>query len=419
MKKFFVLWASQAVSQIGSALVQFSLAWYLTRETGSATVLSTAMLVAMLPLIVLGPIVGTFIDRWNRKRIMIIADLSVAMVTLVLVTLFFSGAIQVWHIYIAMVARAIGMTFHMPAMAASIPLLVPKKHLSRVGGLNPTLQGIVMVAAPPAGALLLEALPMYGVLAVDIVTALVAVGCLLFISIPQPERTTLLEKVSPLKNAVASFQYMWQHARGLVMLMGMFAALNFFVLPAFRLLPVLVTEHLGGDVLKLGWLNAGFGVGMVTGGIIMGAWGGFRRRIVTSLTGEAILGVSIFALGFVSVDLFFIGLTAAFFQGTGIAFGSAPIMAIFQSVVPKDMQGRVFAVLGSISQAVVPLGLAIAGPTADAIGVRSVYYIAGAASVIIVILVAFSRTLMNVETSKAPQGSELGAELAVADGPRG
>ncbi|OGO35858.1 MAG: hypothetical protein A2147_02180 [Chloroflexi bacterium RBG_16_57_8] len=411
MKTFLTLWTSQAVSIIGSALVQFALAWYLTKETGSATVLATAMLVAWLPQIVLGPLIGPYIDRWNRKRIMIIADLSMAVVTFGLVALFFSGAVQIWHIYVAMAARSIGATFHFPAMAASIPLLVPEKHLSRVGGLNMTLQGIVMVAAPPAGALLLEALPMYGVLAVDIVTAVIAVGCLLFISIPQPERTTLIAKASALNDMAASYRYVWHNARGLLMLIGLFAIGNFFVMPALRLLPILVTEHLGGDVLKLGWLNSGFGVGMVGGGIVMSAWGGFRRRIVTVLIGEAVLGASIFALGFVSMDLFFLGLAAAFFQGIGIAFGNAPIMAIFQSLVPKDMQGRVFGVLGSISQAVVPLGLAVAGPTADAIGVRSVYFIAGAAWVAILVLATFSRTLMNVESSVKPQESEQRAEM--------
>ena len=411
MKTFFAFWATQAISQVGSALVQFALAWYLARETGSATVLATAMLVAMLPMVVLGPVIGPFIDRWNRKRVMVIADLSVALVTLGLVALFFFDAVQVWHIYVAMVARAIGMTFNMPAMAASIPLIVPKAHLARVGGLNQTLQGIVMMGAPPAGALLLEALPMYGVLAVDIVTAAIAVGCLLFIAIPQPERTTLKTGISPLKDIVATFRYLWHDARGLMMLVGIFAALNFFVLPAFRLLPILVTEYLDGDVFKLGWLNSGFGVGMIAGGAVMSAWGGFRRRVVTVLAGEAVLGISIFALGFASTELFFLSLVAAFFQGIGISFGNAPMMAIFQSVVPRDMQGRVFSILVSISQGVVPLGLAVAGPAADMIGLRSFYFIVGTASVAIVVLATFSRTLMNVEASGAAQESETGVKV--------
>jgi len=406
VKTFFILWSTQAVSIIGSALVQFALAWYLTQETGSATVLATSMLVAMLPGIVLGPLIGPFIDRWNRKQTIIIADLSVAVVTLVLAALFFSHAIQVWHIYIAMVLRAIGGTFHFPAMAASVPLLVPEKHLSRIGGLNLTLQGIVNIAAPPAGAFLLEAIPMYSVLAIDVVTALFAVGCLIFIVIPQPERTTLAAKASPLKDMAASYRYVWHDARGLTLLIAMFAGINFFLFPAFRLLPLLVTEHLGGDVLKLGWLNSGFGAGMVAGGLIMSAWGGFRRRIVTVLIGEGILSASIFPLGLVSTEFFFVGLAAAFSLGLGISFGNAPLTAIFQSLVPKDMQGRVFAVLGSISQAVVPLGLAIVGPAADAIGVRSVYFIAGAASVAVVILAAFSRGVRNVETTGAALGSE-------------
>ena len=111
MKKFFVLWTSQAASLFGSAVVQFSLPWYLARETGSATVLATAVMVALIPSIILGPLVGPFIDRWSRKKIMIYADLYTALLTLVLVALFYTGTIQIWHIYAIMIGRAIGETF--------------------------------------------------------------------------------------------------------------------------------------------------------------------------------------------------------------------------------------------------------------------------------------------------------------------
>ncbi len=148
MRKFFIVWTGQAFSLFGSALVQFALAWWLTKSTGSATVLATATLVALLPQVLAGPFVGTLVDRWDRKRIMIAADCAIALVTAGLVALFVVGVIRPWHIYLA--------------------------SLARVAGLNQGLQGAIAVVAPPVGALVLGLLPVPAVLAVDIVTAAIA-----------------------------------------------------------------------------------------------------------------------------------------------------------------------------------------------------------------------------------------------------
>ncbi len=138
MKKFFVLWSSQAASMFGSSVVGFALAWYLARETGSATILSTAMLVNILPVVLLGPFMGPYIDRWSRKKIIIYSDLVTTLLTLVLVVLFYTGTIQVWHIYTIIAGRAAGGALQMPALQASIPMIVPQKQLVRVDGFNMT-----------------------------------------------------------------------------------------------------------------------------------------------------------------------------------------------------------------------------------------------------------------------------------------
>jgi len=194
LKKFFVLWSSQAVSMFGSSVVGFALAWYLAKETGSATVLSMAMLVNLLPSVVLGPFIGPFIDRWNRKKTMIYSDLITALLTLVLVVLFHTGAIQIWIIYVIMAGRSIGGSFQRPALSASMSMIVPEKYLVRANGLNMTLNGAINIVAPIAGALLMEAFEIQWVLSVDIITAVIAVGFLLPLAIPQPQHTNPIEK---------------------------------------------------------------------------------------------------------------------------------------------------------------------------------------------------------------------------------
>jgi DHA3 family macrolide efflux protein-like MFS transporter len=388
----------------GSAVVGFALAWYLTRETGSATVLATAMMVAMFPQISLGPFIGPFIDRWNRKKIMIFADLAVALLTVLLVVLFYTRTIQIWHIYVVMVGRAIGGTFQYPAMSASIPMIVPEKDLTRANGLFMTLQGLINIVGPPAGAFLMEALPMQGVLSVDIITAVIAVACLLPLAIPQPPRTTLSVKANVIGDMVQGFRYIWSW-RGLMILAVLFSLINFFGGPVSSMMPIFVVRHLGAEVLRLGWLETAFGVGMIAGGLVLSAWGGFKRRIITCFLGLIIAGSAIIILGSTTPELFLMGVAMMFLTGLGIVFCNAPIGAIIQSVVAKDMQGRFGALLGSITGAMTPLGLAIAGPVADVVGIRPIFYFAGAAILVLIVAGFFSRDLMNIEKQKSADQS--------------
>ncbi|MFC1946628.1 MFS transporter [Chloroflexota bacterium] len=405
MKKFLVIWISQVFSYLGSSVVNFALAWYLTIETGSATILATSVSISLLPRIFLGPFIGPYIDRWDRKKIIIISDSLIALITVGLVLLFFTEAIEIWHIYVAMILRATGDTIHFPAMKATIPLIVPEKHLARVAGLNQMLEGVTDIIGPPMGAIMMETLPVYGVLSVDIATAVVAVGCIALISIPQPVRTTLTSTTSVITDMVQDFRYIWSW-RGFTLLLGLIALLRIFTTPAIVLLPVFVTEHLDSDVLKLGWLYSAFGFGTIAGGLIIGVWGGFKRRIITSLTGLFISGISIIGLGFTTVNLFFFGIAAAFLVALGFTFRDAPLIAIFQSVIDKDMQGRVFSLIGSINGITQSLGLAVAGPVADAIGTRFLLYIAGAAVIAIGIFCIFIPSVMSLEKFKSDESTE-------------
>ncbi len=214
--KFFTIWTGQAFSLVGSALVQFALVWWLTQKTGSATILATVTLVALLPQIVLGPFVGTLVDRWNRRWIMVVADSVIALATAVLMVLFATGRIQVWHIYAISLIRSLGGAFHHPAMSSSTSLMVPNKHLARVAGANQLLQGIVTIFAPPLGALLISIFPTQAVLAIDVVTAIVAVIPLLFIAIPQPPHLCGSGEWNCPKNILLAGFAGWSHVCGQV-----------------------------------------------------------------------------------------------------------------------------------------------------------------------------------------------------------
>lgn len=396
---FFTIWTGQAFSLVGSRLVQFALVWWLTETTGSATVLATATLVAILPGVILGPFAGALVDRWNRRRVMIVADGFVALVTAWLAYLFWTGSMSVWHVYAAMLARSIGGAFHWPAMQASTSLMVPKKHLSRVAGLNQTMQGALNIVAPPLGAILLSLLPMHAIMGIDLGTAAVAIVSLLLVAIPQPERTAAAgadQKVSVWDDFRAGLRYVWGWP-GLMAILVMAMIINFVVNPAFSLMPLLVTEHFGGGALQLGWLQSGWGIGMLLGGLVLSVWGGFRRRVYTSLIGLVLEGAAILVIGLTPGNGFFLALGAILVAGFMNPLINGPLLAILQATVEPEMQGRVFTLVSSLSSAMMPLSLAVAGPVADLIGVRQWYAIGGAIFALSGAVGFFVPAIVNIE----------------------
>jgi DHA3 family macrolide efflux protein-like MFS transporter len=379
LARFSTIWAGQAFSLFGSMLVQFALVWWLTAQTRSATVLAIATLVALLPTVVIGPLAGAFVDRHNRRWMMIIADSLVALVTLWLVIINILGWMQVGHVYAAMFLRAAASTFQWPAMQASTSLMVPKKHLARVGGLNQTLYGMLGIVAPPTGALLVMALPLQWVLAVDIITAALAVLPLLVIGVPQPPAPAVKPdepRKSMLEDMREGFRYIRVWKGGMLMIV-VAVVVKFFLNPAFALLPILAVKYFGGGAMEMGWLDAASGIGMVTGGLLLSVWGGFKRKIVTVLVGLMGLGAGMILVGITPSGLLPMALVAIALAGVMGSLVDGPIFAIFQSSIDPGMQGRVISVFMSLVTLVVPFGMIFGGIFADRFGVPLLFVIGG------------------------------------------
>ena len=398
---FFTIWTGQQLSWIGSALAQFALVWWLTETTGSATILAVGTLVSILPSVLLGPFVGALVDRWNRRVVMLVADTIIALFSAWLAYLFWADAMQIWHVYAIMLVRAIGGTFHWPAMTASTSLMVPEEHLPRVAGLNQTIGGAVNIISPPLGALLLSILPLHGIMAIDVVTAAFAIAPLFFVHIPQPVRVSTPTQAAAGEATLwtdvrEGFRYVWGWP-GLLAMAGLAMVLNFLTTPAMSLMPILVTNHFGGQALQLGWMNSAWGLGMVLGGLVLGTWGGFRRRIVTVLVGVIGLGVGVLLVGLTPATAFPLVLVGLFFGAAMNAMCNGSAFALLQQMVAPEMQGRVFTLVISLCNAASPLGMAIGGPAADAVGVRTLYVLAGAASILMGVGGFFMPAIMHLE----------------------
>lgn len=399
--KFFTIWGGQATSIFGSQLVQFALIWYLTVATESATVLAIASMVGMLPSVVLGPIVGTLVDRWNRRWIMVAADGLIAAATLVLALLFYKDGAEIWHIYVVMFIRSLATAFHGNAMTASTSLMVPVEHLARVQGINQMLNGGLNVVSAPVGALLLAVLPVQGILAIDVLTALVAIIPLLFIDIPLPERLSRREAV---QSAAASLFDDFKEGLGyilawpgLLIVSGIAVGINFVISPAFALIPLLVKSHFGGGALELGWVESAFGLGVIIGGAALGAWGGFQRKIVTSMAGLIGLALGAMLIGLAPPNLLVMAIAGGLMIGLMLPLINGPIVAVIQSCVQADMQARVLSIFTSLCTGMAPLGLALAGPLADQIGTQGWFLIAAGLCLTMGIFGLLNPAVMNIE----------------------
>lgn len=416
---FFSVWMGQAFSLLGSALVQFALVWWLTESTGSATVLAMATLIAVLPSVFLSPFTGALVDRWNRRTVMMAADGLIALATVGLAVIFLTGVERVWMIYAVMFIRSAGGGFHWAAMQASTSLMVPDEHLSRVAGLNQSLRGGVNIVGPPLGALLLALVPLQGILAIDVGTAVLAILPLLFVDVPQPQSAPRnggsIPEVSILEDVRQGFRYVrgWP---GLFVVLLMASVVNLLLTPATSLMPILVTDHFGGEALELGWLESAWGGGVVAGGLILSAWGGFRRRILTSLMGLTGIGLGFLLVGLVPPSAFLVAVGGMFLAGVMNPVTNGPLFSIIQSSVDPAMQGRVFALVQSMAAAATPLGMLIAGPVADALGVRLWYVVGGMGCTVMGVGSFFVPIIVHLEEDRDATASDAEQIAAVPGG---
>ena len=396
--RFFSIWAGQQASLLGSWVAQFGLVWWLTRETGSATVLATASLVAMLPRIALGPFTGVLVDRAPRRWLMVWVDCSIAALAGLLAFLFWAGAIRIWHIYLVMALRSAAGALHWPAMAAATALLVPGEHLTRIAGLNQTMQGLLSIVSPPLGAIAVSLLPMYGVMGIDVFTFIFAVLPLLILAIPEPERASVA-KATYTSDLAEGFRYVWNW-RGLFLLLCLAALLNGIAQPMATLMPLLVKDYFGKGAIELGWAESAWGIGAVLGGLLLAVWGGFRKKIHTILLGVVGMGLGFGAVGLLPPGWFYVALALFLFAGLMNPIANSPFMALVQSTVEPGMQGRVFSLMSSMAQGMAPLSLLLAGPLADLFGVRFWYLVGGGGMVLLGLAATAVPAIMGLEESR-------------------
>jgi DHA3 family macrolide efflux protein-like MFS transporter len=400
--RFWTIWTSQAFSLIGSALTQFVLIWWVTQTTGSTSALAIAGIVALLPQALLGPLGGAVADRFSRRAILMLADTISAVCMLVLVWLFQSGQVQLWHIYAIMAIRSSMQAFQMPAAAASTAMLVPSDWLNQAAGLNQALGGIITIAAPALGALALAVLPFQGALLIDVTTALLAVALLFLYRIPQPQRDTTQR--SGLWGDFADGLRLVVHHRGLLLLYGVVTLMVVLIMPVFNLMPLFVTTHFGGDVGQVALMQSIGGVGLIAGGLLTFLLN-FRRKIVTLLVSYALACALIAGTALTPGSFFWLAVVCWALGASTFAAGNATLMALLQSQVPNIFQGRVISLLTTVMGLASPIGLGLVALLGGLVDVRGVLIVGGGVAAVICLLGFAAPSLVRIEESPIVQDS--------------
>lgn len=397
-KTFAIIWSGQFMSVLTSITVNFAVILWLSIETKSAEVLAYAAIASMLPQAILGPFSGVFVDRWNRKAVMIAADSFIALCTLILALLFWFETAEMWHIYGLLALRSIGSAFHMPAMQASVPLLAPQDQLARIAGINQIISSVGNIAGPALGAFFITVWKMEYVLLLDVGGAVLACISLLFVSIPNPEDKT--EKIKNVLNEIKEGAMSVLKNRGLSWIFLFSILITFFLMPVSVLFPLMTLEYFQGTPFQVSLIEILWGVGALLGGAIMGIKVYKINKVILVNFMYLLIGVSFALSGLLSENQFAVFAVLTAVGGVSGAVYSSAFTAIIQINVDPASLGRVFSMFYTISLIPSMIGLVGIGFFADNLGISNSFLVCGIIIIGIGILSFFTPSAIRIGKEK-------------------
>lgn len=395
---FAIIWTGQFLSILTSSIVNFAIVLWLSLETGSAEVLAFATMAALLPQSVLGLFTGIFIDRWKRKRVMIMADSFIAFCMLILAVLFYFDLAKISHIYVLLALRSVGSAFHMPAMQASVPLLAPKSELMRIAGINQVIQSVCNIAGPALAGLFITMMKMTNILLLDVAGAAFACLSLCFVFIPDPsheERNSELHLWREAKEAIMEVRN--QYGLSWLFLLSILA--TFVIMPVSVLFPLMTLNHFAGNAFQVSLVEVSWGGGALLAGALLGLKK-YRWNEILLINGMYIaLGLTFLFSGLLPVSgfIWFAVLTAL--GGVCGSLYFATFTTVIQSRIDPGVMGRVFSFYMSFSMLPSMIGLLSTGFLADSIGLGNTFIISGGFLCLIGIISFFIPSLISLKES--------------------
>lgn len=373
---FFTIYAGQAFSILGSAAAQFAIIWWLTVRTESALTLTAATIVSFLPTICLGPFAGIWIDRYDRRLVMMAADGLVALSSGLLGAAFLlADPPPLWLIYGVLFLRGVGSTFHTPAMQAAIPMLVPVEMLTKAGGWGNLIVSVSSMLGPALGAGLMSVLPLSALMLVDVAGAAFAILCLTRVTLPGlPPAAQRPHWAADLRQGFAAIRA----NRPLLAVLGPILLCSLLYMPMGSLYPLLVRTHYHGEAWHNAVVEFVFSAGLFLSSLVMGLWGSAKRRFLLISASILALGLAGAVSGLLPAGAFWAFVPCCLAMGATGTFFNVPLMAYIQESFAPQVMGKVLSLLSTAMTLATPFGLLLAGPVSDRIGVDRWFAVSGA-----------------------------------------
>lgn len=396
-KNFYLFLIGQLLTGVTSMIVQYAIIWYLTLETGEESVLAIATLVGMLPMAILSPFVGPFIDRINKKFLLIFYDAVVAVIALGLFIYGINNDVYpLWMVFVTIGIRAVAQTAQMPTVQSIMPTMVPEEEITRVNGQFGIIQSLIFIVSPGIGAFMVATLPIHWVILLDVIGFILGAGMLLLVKIP--EVASQGEKISVIKDALEGFSILRENKPMWKMtLIGALFMLLF--MPAMSLYPLVTTKYFGGTIVHAGWVEVLFAAAMLIGSFAVGIFGKTKNRMPWIIAAYLIVGLSIGGSGFLPGNMngFWIFLVLNVFAGIVGQIYTTMNMAITQQSFEAQYLGRVMGIVSALMSIAGPVGLIFATPVAESIGVQNMLVIAGFGGILSAFLLYVTPSVRNYD----------------------
>lgn len=358
--------SAQTISLLGSSIVQYAIIWHITLTTSSGRMLTISTLCGFLPQIFISLFAGVWIDRYDRKRMIMLADSAIALSTLLLAAAFLTGHRSTWFLFAVLIIRSAGTGIQTPAVNAILPQIVPQEQLMRINGINSTLSSMMMFLSPAISGAILSFAPLEAALLIDVVTAVIGVGITATVAVLPYEKKAGTQ-TSSLEEMKSGFFYLKEN--GLVKRLLLYQiTILFLISPSAFLTPLMVSRTFGAEVWRLTASEMTYSLGMVLGGLLIASWGGFKKKMNTTLFAGAFYGLMMTGLGL--APLFPVYLLCNTMIGITSPCYNAPVTVTIQEKVPREMHGRIFSFMQIATSCALPLGMTVFGPLADLLRVQ-------------------------------------------------
>lgn len=359
---------SQALTLLGSSLVQYAMMWHITLDTESGFMMTLYIICGFVPMFIVSPFAGVWADRYDRKWLIMLSDGGIAFATFILAILYYMGYGSNTLILVMAVVRAIGGGVQSPAISAILPQIVPKEALTKVNGVNASLQAVIMFISPMLSAGLISLTTMPNIFMIDVATAVFAIVVLhYFLKIPARTQGSSEAQMSYWEDFKLGLRYVVTH-RFLKVFFAVFAVMFILMAPVSFLTPLQITRNYGEEVWRLSALEMIFSIGMLLGGALITRWGGFSNRMVTIAVSGVVISICTILMGVLTPFWPYISMMGIF--GIMMPFFNTPSTVIIQENVEEAYLGRVFGVLGMIQTSMMPLGMLVFGPLADIVKIE-------------------------------------------------